>query len=49
MFSIVPYLRVFIVLCPSHSILEVYVGKLEVYVGKYLYVVYPNNKIHEIK
>ena len=40
--SIIPYLRVLIVLRPSHLVLEVYAGK-------YLYVVYPNNKIHEIK
>ena len=42
LFNIIPCLHVLIVLCPSHSVLEVYAGK-------YLYVVYPNNKIHEIK
>ena len=30
------------VLCPSHSVLEVYAGR-------HLYVVYMNNMIHEIK
>ena len=36
LFSIVPYLRVLIVLRPSHSLLPVYVDI-------YLYVVHPNN------
>ena len=38
----VPYLRVPIVLCSSHSLLPIYAGK-------YLYLVYMNNMIHEIK
>ena len=42
LFTIVPYLRVLIVLCPSHSLLPVYAGK-------YLYVVYMNNMRYEIK
>ena len=39
LFSTVPYLWISIVLCPSHSLLSVYVGK-------YLYVVYLNNMIY---
>ena len=42
LFSTVPYIRVPIVLCSSHSLLPVYADK-------YLYVVYMNNMIHEIK
>ena len=42
LFSTVPYLRVPIVLCPSHSLLSVDVSK-------YLYVVYKNNMRYEIK
>ena len=42
LFNTVPYLRVPIVLCSSHSLLPVYAGK-------YLYVVYMNNMILEIK
>ena len=39
LFSIVLYLRVPIVSCPSHSLLPVYAGK-------YLYVVYMNKMIY---
>ena len=42
LFNTVLYLQVFIVLCPSHSVLEVYASK-------YLYDVYMSNMIHEIK
>ena len=42
LFSTVPYLQVLIMLCSSHSLLPVYAGK-------YLYVVYMNNMIHETK
>ena len=40
LFSTIMYLQVPIVLCPSHSLLPVYVGK-------YLYVMYMNNMIYE--
>ena len=42
LFSIVPYFRVPILLCSSHSLLSVYAGK-------YLYVMYMNKIIYEIK
>ena len=42
LFSTVPYFRVPIVLCPSHSLLPFDVGK-------YLYIVYMNNMRYEIK
>ena len=42
LFSTVPYLRVAIVLCPSHSLLPADASK-------YVYVVYMNNMRYEIK